>query len=96
MPPYGASNYCVNASIQFYTPTLAPLGHNVRLTQHTWDPQLNAPHTGSPAGEGTFIGDYFGNITDGTTDVSTFVSTYNDGSNPGNYQQQVVAKVAIP
>jgi hypothetical protein len=96
VPPYGASNYCVNASIQFYTPTLAPLGHNVRLTQHTWDPQLNAPHTGSPAGEGTFIGDYFGNITDGTTDVSTFVSTYNDGSNPGHYQQQVVAKVAIP
>jgi hypothetical protein len=96
VPPYGASNYCVNASIQFYTPTLAPLGHNVRLTQHTWDPQLNAPHTGSPAGEGTFIGDYFGNITAGTTDVSTFVSTYNDGSNPGNYQQQVVAKVAIP
>jgi hypothetical protein len=96
VPPYGASNYCVNASIQFYTPTLAPLGHNVRLTQHTWDPQLNAPHTGSPAGEGTFIGDYFGNITAGTTDVSTFVSTYNDGSNPGHYQQQVVAKVAIP
>jgi hypothetical protein len=96
VPPYGASNYCVNASIQFYTPTLAPLGRNVRLTQHTWDPQLNAPHTGSPAGEGTFIGDYFGNITAGTTDVSTFVSTYNDGSNPGHYQQQVVAKVAIP
>jgi hypothetical protein len=96
VPPYGASNYCINASIQFYTPTLAPLGHNVRLTQHSWDPQLNAPHTGSPAGEGTFIGDYFGNITDGTTDVSTFVSTYNDGSNPANYQQQVVAKVAIP
>jgi hypothetical protein len=96
VPPFGASNYCVNASIQFYTPTLAPLGHNVRLTQHTWDPQLNAPHTGSPAGETTFIGDYFGNITAGTTDVSTFVSTYNDGSNPGNYQQQVVAKVAIP
>ena len=39
---------------------------------------------------------YSGNITDGTTDVSTFVSTYNDGSNPGHYQQQVVAKVAIP
>jgi hypothetical protein len=96
VPPYGASNYCINASIQFYTPTLAPLGHNVRLTQHTWDPQLNAPHTGSPAGETTFIGDYFGNITDGTTDVSTFVSTYDDGSNPAHYQQQVVAKIAIP
>jgi hypothetical protein len=96
VPPYGASNYCVDASIQFYTPTLAPLGHNIRLTQHTWDPQLNAPHTGSPAGETTFIGDYFGNITAGTTDVSTFVSTYNDSSNPANYQQQVVARIAIP
>src|SRR5215470_446125 len=91
VPPYGAPNYCVNASIQFYTPTLETLGHNVRLTQHTWDPQLNAPHTGSPAGEGTFIGDHFGNITDGTTDVSTFVSTYDDGPNAAHYQQQVVA-----
>jgi hypothetical protein len=96
VPPYGASNYCINASIQFYTPTLEPLEHNIRLTQHTWDPQLNAPHTGSPAGETTFIGDYFGNITDGTSDVSTFVSTYDDGSNPAHYQQQVVAKIAIP
>jgi hypothetical protein len=96
VPPYGASNYCVNASIQFYTPTLTPLGQNVRLTQHTWDPQLNAPHPGSPTDEETFIGDYFGNTTSGSTDISTFVSTYNDGSNPGNYQQQVVAKIAIP
>jgi hypothetical protein len=96
IPPYGATNYCINASIQFYTPTLTPLGHNIRLTQHTWDPQLNAAHTGSPAGETTFIGDYFGNITAGTSDVSTFVSTYNDGSNPANYQQQIVAKIAIP
>jgi len=39
---------------------------------------------------------YSGNITDGTTDVSTFVSTSNDGTNPGNHQQQVVGKVAIP
>ena len=90
------AKYCMNASIQFYAPTLAPLGHNVRLTQHTWDPQLNSPHPGSPAGEETFIGDYFGNITDGPTDVSTFVSTYDDSSNPAHYQQQVVAKIAVP
>src|SRR5262249_9569586 len=25
VPPYGAPNYCVNASIQFYTPTLTPV-----------------------------------------------------------------------
>jgi len=100
LPPYGAANYCVNASIQFYDPALHPLGHNIRLTQHTWDPQLNAPHTGSATGERTFIGDYFGNTTGpsatGTLDYSTFVSTYDDGTNPAHYQQQLVATVAVP
>jgi len=96
LPPYGASNYCVNASVQFYTPTLAPIGNNIRLTQHTWDGQLNGPHTGSASGEETFIGDYFGNTTSGSTDLSTFVSTFNDGTNPFNRQQQVVAQLAIP
>jgi len=103
-PPYGAANYCVNASIQFYTPTLGLISgynHNIRLTQHTWDPQLNALHPGSPGGEETFIGDYFGNIVvDATaTDYSTFVSTYNDNKGNGNashYQQQVVATIGIP
>jgi hypothetical protein len=96
LPPYGASNYCVNASVQFYMPTLAPIGHNVRLTQHTWDPQLNAPHPGSATGKETFIGDYFGNTTGGSTNLFSFVSTFNDGSNPFNRQQQVVAELAIP
>jgi len=92
-----ASNYCINSSVQFYDANLDPLGHNVRLTQHTWDPQLNAPHTGSPGGSETFIGDYFGNDAGvGTTDWFTFVSTYNDGSNPRNQQQQVVASIATP
>jgi len=35
LPPCSASNYCVNASVQHYTPTLSPIGHNIRLTQHT-------------------------------------------------------------
>jgi len=96
VPPYGAANYCVNASIQFYSPTLAPLGHNIRLTQHSWDPQLNSAHAASPGTEETFIGDYYGNITNGSMDVTTFVSTYNDGTNPSNQQQQVIAQVAIP
>lgn len=96
LPPYSATNYCVNASVQFYTATLTPLGHNIRLTQHTWDPQLNSPHTSCATCITTFIGDYFGNITSGSTNRSSFVSTYNDGSNPDYRQQQVIATVAIP
>jgi hypothetical protein len=96
LPPYGATNYCVNASVQFYSATLVPLGHNIRLTQHTWDPQLNSPHPGSASGTETFIGDYFGNTTSGSTNISSFASTYNDGSNSSNQQQQVIATVAIP
>ena len=92
----GAVNYCVNASVQFYRADLTPVGHNVRLTQHTWDPQLNAPHTSSPSGLTTFIGDYFGNDASGASDRFTFVSTFNDGTNPAFQQQQVVASVATP
>ncbi len=96
LPPYGAANYCVNASIQFYTAGLQPIGHNIRLTQNTWDPQLNSPHAGSATGEETFIGDYFGNTFNGQLSYSTFVSTYNDGSNPAYQQQQVVAILKKP
>lgn len=86
----------MNASLQFYDAALNPLGHNVRLTQHTREPQLNAPHTSSPTGASTFIGDYFGNDASGTNDVFTFVSTYNDGTNPAFRQQQIVANIATP
>jgi hypothetical protein len=99
LPPYGASNYCINTSVQFYTATLAPLANNIRLSAHTWDPQLNSPwRFGSAlfAGKATFIGDYFGNDFAGTTNLATSVSTYDDGSNPQHYQQQVIATVAIP
>ena len=96
LPPYDATNYCVNASVQFYNAALTSLGHNIRLTKHTWDPQLNSPHTGSASGVTTFIGDYFGNITSGSTNILSFVSTFNDGPNPANQQQQVVATVAVP
>ena len=96
-PPYGAINYCVNTSIQFYAPALSPLGHNIRLSQHTWDPQLNSPYRfcvcNPTAG---FIGDYFGNATGGGFDYTTSVSTFDDGSNSNHFQQQVVATVAIP
>ena len=92
----GASNYCVNASVQFYRPDLTAIGNNVRLTEHTWDPQLSSPHPGNPNGTETFIGDYFGNDASGPADVFTFVSTYGDPFNPGHHQQQVVATIATP
>jgi hypothetical protein len=92
LPPYGAVNYCVNTSIQFYRPTLSPIGHNIRLSAHAFDPQLDSPVEGGS----TFIGDYFGNTVAGQTDYTTSVSTYNDGTNPGNLQQQLVTTVQIP
>jgi hypothetical protein len=97
LPPYGASNYCVNTSIQFYSASLAPIGHNVRLSQHTWDPQLNSPRRFCVcSANATFIGDYFGNTIGGGVDYTTSVSTFDDGSNPAHYQQQVVATIAVP
>lgn len=100
LPPYGAANYCVNASLQFYSPTLVPIGHNIRISAHTWDPQLNAAHYASALVDKTFIGDYFGNTTGSTTtglvDYTTSVSTYDDGTNPNFRQQQIIAAVAVP
>ena len=96
LPPYGATNYCVNSAIQFYQPSLTPIGHNVRVSSHTWDGELNSPHTAGIGRSVTFIGDYFGNIADGATEVITSVSTFNEGTNPANRQQQVVAELPVP
>ena len=97
LPPYGVANYCVNASIQFFRAGLQRAGNNIRLSQHSFDPQLNAPHTRCAACTGTFIGDYFGNTFSGSTSVSTFVSTYSQaGNNDAHYQQQVVARLTVP
>ena len=97
LPPYGATNYCVTSSVQFYSPDLTPKGHNIRLTQHSWDPQLNSPDRQCPCNPtDTFLGDYFGNEIAGSFDYATFVSTYDDGTNPQHYQQQVVARISVP
>jgi hypothetical protein len=99
--PYGRANYCVNAAIQFYKPDLRQanpaIGHNVRLTADTWDPQLNAPHQGCICSSGTFIGDYFGVVSSsaGRT-YTTSVSTFNGGENPTFYQQQIVSALGTP
>ncbi len=94
--PYGRSNYCINTAIQFYSSTLTPIGQNIRMSQHTWDPQLNAPHPHCICSSETFIGDYFGNASSASTEYTTSVSTFDDSSNPNHYQQQVVANVPIP
>ena len=95
--PYGRANYCVNTATQFYTPTLAPIGHNVRLSSHTWDPQLSALHPSCICSSSTFIGDYFGVASGGGFTYTTSVSTFNQaGENPSFHQQQLVARVATP
>jgi hypothetical protein len=97
LPPYAATDYCIHSSIQFYSAGLAPKGNNIRLTAHNWDPQLNSPDRSCPCNPtDTFLGDYFGNDIAASVDYSTFVSTYDDGTNPHHYQQQVVARIAVP
>ena len=94
--PFGAQNYCVNTAIQFYKPSLAPIGHNVRLSAHTYDPQLSAPHPSCITCHTTFIGDYFGVDSGGGTTYTTSVTTYNAGENPFFHQQQLVSRIATP
>jgi hypothetical protein len=97
--PYGVLNYCINASLQVYGPTLTPVGPNIRISQHTWDPQLNSMKPSGINRPRGFIGDYFGIdtgvISGETIAFTTSVSTYNEGSNSGHFQQQVVAAVKI-
>ena len=97
LPPYGASNYCITSAAQFYDPALRPIGHNIRITEHAWDPQLNAPFRQCFCNpDDTFLGDYFGNVIAGSIDYTSSVTTYDDGTNPHHYQQQVVAVLTIP
>jgi len=99
LPPYGALNYCVNSSIQFYNADLSLITgyrHNIRISQHTWDPQLNSLKPSSISATEGFIGDYYGNITSGSTDYTTSVSTFDDITNPNHFQQQVVATLTVP
>jgi hypothetical protein len=100
LPPYGAVNYCLNASVQFYDASLKPFGHNIRISQHTFDPQLNSPHTSCATCTTTFLGDYFGNVVastrSGAVNYATFVSTYDHGGNSSHRQQQIVSAIQVP
>src|SRR6266545_449359 len=75
--PFGRLNYCINTAVQFYGAGLRPLGHNIRLSAQTWDPQLSAPHPGCICSAGTFIGDYFGVDSRGGFTYTAAVTTAN-------------------
>ena len=96
LAPAGKRNFCVNTAIEFYEPDLTPIGHNIRLSQFTFDPQLNAPKRFCVCSSSTFLGDYFGLDFGGGFAYTTSVSTYDYGQNPSFYQQQVVSKVPLP
>ena len=95
--PYGRENYCINTAIQFYGAKLRPLGHNVRLSEHTWDPQLSSPRFDCICNPASFIGDYFGIDSRGGFTYTASVETFNAaGENPGYHQQQLVSKIRTP
>lgn len=77
--------------------------HNIRLTKHSWDPQLNAHRSSAdPSSPNTFIGDYFGNVIADGNNYFAFVSTFDDSAkatnerNPAYRQQQVVSTLTVP
>jgi hypothetical protein len=95
------TNWCVNASLQVFDVNLNKVLGNIRLSQHTWDPQLNSMKPSGINRPRGFIGDYFGvdtgvNDKNQTIAYTSSVSTYNDGTNKDHYQQQVVASLTIP
>jgi hypothetical protein len=95
--PYGRANYCIDTAIQFYRPRLRPVGHNIRLSEHSWDPQLSSPRPACVCDPGGFIGDYFGVDSRGGFTYTASVGTFNvAGENPGYHQQQLVSKVRTP
>ena len=95
--PYGRTNYCIDTAIQFYRPKLHPVGHNIRLSAHSWDPQLSSPRFNCICNPASFIGDYFGIDSRGGFTYTASVETFNAaGENPGWHQQQLVSKIRTP
>jgi hypothetical protein len=95
--PYGRRNYCINTAVQFYRPRLRPIGHNVRVSADTWDPQLSAARFVCICASASFIGDYCGVDSRGGWTYTASVTTANaDGQNPFFHQQQLVAKLRTP
>jgi hypothetical protein len=95
--PYGAANYCMNTTVQLYRAGLRPVGHNVRMSPHTWDPQLSAARFVCVCIPASFIGDYFGADAGGGFVYTSSVTTYDEaGQNRFFHQQQLVSKLKLP
>ena len=89
----GRTNFCIDVSLQAYKDQgtaagAVPVGHNVRITDFTWDPEQPGQHLGGlsqypcagardpcPDGRG-FIGDFFGLAISGKNIYALFVSTH--------------------
>jgi hypothetical protein len=95
--PYQRRNYCVNTAVQFYRAGLRPVGHNVRVSSQTSDPQLSAPRYDCICSTASFYGDYFGVDSRGGFTYTASAVTFNAaGENPGYHQQQLVSKLRTP
>ena len=104
----GRTNTCIDMTIQFYNADGSARGDNRRVTQESWDPNVNPPQPGGLSGSKTFIGDYFGGAmtSDGSGTLAhlLFVSTsaalqLNTGPGGGltpPYQQQIYAQAPAP
>ena len=80
-----------------WSPKLGPIGHNIRLSAHTWDPQLSSPRFDCICNPASFIGDYFGIDSRGGFTYTASVETFNAaGENPEYHQQQLVSKLRTP
>jgi hypothetical protein len=95
--PYERRNYCVNTAVQFYRAGLRPVGHNVRVSSQSSDPQLSAPRYDCICSSASFYGDYFGVDSRGGFTYTASVVTFNAaGENPGYHQHQLVSKLRTP
>ena len=96
--PCGRSNYCVNTAIQFYTPSLTPIGNNVRaLGAHMGSAALRAAPELHLLSRDVHRRLLRGRVGAAGSTYTTSVSTYNyAGENPCFHQQQIVAKISTP
>jgi hypothetical protein len=95
----GESNRCIDVTTQFYTDegSLKPVGHNVRVTKTSWDPNTSGTSGLTTAGQKlTFIGDYFGLALTDSMAYPFFTANFNLGENPTNDVQIFVGRVKTP